>query len=51
LPGRDIGSLMLFRVFPEVSFAVVTVAKRGIQVGDALRNPPPTAPKVLGIAP
>jgi len=51
LPGRDIGSLMLFRVFPEVSFAVITVAKRGIRVGDALRNPPSAAPEVLGIAP
>ncbi len=51
LPGRDIGSLMLFRVLPEVSFAVITVAERGIRVGDALRSPPPGAPKVLGIAP
>ncbi|MCE5387884.1 MAG: LysM peptidoglycan-binding domain-containing protein [Acidithiobacillus sp.] len=33
LPPRKIGTLMVFRVFPEVSYAVITAAQRGITLG------------------
>ncbi len=39
LPAQKIGDVMVFRVFPEVSYAVITTATRGINVGDEIRSP------------
>ncbi len=40
LPPEGIGTAMVFRVFAQVSYAVITTAQRGIAIGDHLRNPP-----------
>ncbi|MEY2342251.1 LysM peptidoglycan-binding domain-containing protein [Acidithiobacillus sp. IBUN Pt1247-S3] len=39
LPPEKIGNLMIFRVFPEVSYAVITSAKRGIPLGANIYYP------------
>lgn len=39
LPAQTIGNLMVFRVFPEVSYGVITTAKRSITVGDEIHSP------------
>ncbi len=39
LPPRKTGMLMVFRVFPEVSYGVVTAASRGIVLGDGVQSP------------
>ena len=41
LPPQKVGSVMLFRVFPTVSYAVITTSTRGIRVGDHLASPSP----------
>ncbi len=41
LPPQKVGTAMLFRIFPTVSYAVITTATRGIRVGDSLVNPRP----------
>jgi len=40
LPDERAGTLMVFRVFEKVSFALVMDATRAIHVFDAVRNPP-----------
>ncbi|WP_414040540.1 LysM peptidoglycan-binding domain-containing protein [Acidithiobacillus sp. M4-SHS-6] len=48
LPAQTIGNLMVFRVFPQVSYGVITTASRGISVGDGIHSPGQTdasAPK------
>ncbi|PKY09533.1 peptidoglycan-binding protein LysM [Acidithiobacillus marinus] len=39
LPAQTIGSLMVFRLFPHVSYAVITTASRDITVGDEIHSP------------
>ncbi|MEL5848056.1 MAG: LysM domain-containing protein [Candidatus Igneacidithiobacillus chanchocoensis] len=39
LPPETIGYLMVFRVFPQVSYAVITAAKRGIPIGANIYYP------------
>jgi hypothetical protein len=41
LPPQKVGEVMVFRVFPTVSYAVITTAMRGILVGDKLASPGP----------
>ncbi|MEB8473810.1 peptidoglycan-binding protein LysM, partial [Acidithiobacillus ferriphilus] len=41
LPPQKVGEVMVFRVFPTVSYAVITMAKHGILVGDKLVSPRP----------
>ncbi len=39
LPSVEAAALMIFRVFPKVSFALVMQATRPLHVGDRVRNP------------
>ena len=41
LPPQKVGEVMVFRVFPTVSYAVITMATHGILVGDKLVSPRP----------
>ena len=41
LPPQKVGTVMLFRIFPTVSYAVITTATHGILVGDKLASPSP----------
>lgn len=41
LPPQKVGTVMLFRIFPTVSYAVITTATHGILVGDQLASPSP----------
>jgi hypothetical protein len=39
LPNEQIGDLMVFRVFPKVSYGLVMRAQRSIHINDTVRNP------------
>ena len=39
LPESRAGELMVFRVSPNISYALITRSARDIHVGDAVRNP------------
>lgn len=39
LPDQTIGNIMVFRIFPSVSYAVITMASRSIRVGDEIHSP------------
>jgi hypothetical protein len=41
LPDEANGYAMVFKVFDRVSYALITTAQRGVNVGDGLQSPQP----------